>query len=371
MNVKKIWFGGSKIIEKYYDMKKEVSPEKPDRNIDNLLNSSSIKIELSEISIFEFFGLKEMASSVTVQNIHYGKKNCNLEPFHLSDEYIDTLDKFESIFTSIEKEVNSSLKIFYPLALFQLDVTVIFDGYRIYQFFGTDLKNIFIKNENTIEEKVFMEFFNNFYRSLFLKFSQSEPSSNKSVSELNFMDMFMEKEHWSKISDSETIILDTITSSDDEINFHFINSEDDIEEFSSKIKNADPSKVKVSFLMNTSIFNYFKLIDYVIDHQNYDSLLKASNYAISDKLKDYMERINQLFNEVVSHRNYILKDNEAGPIVQSMYLNMNIKIKYHIQITLKELIDGNLLEGQESDILSEVDEIKATMNKTRKVLESI
>ena len=38
-----------------------------------------------------------MASSVTVQNIHYGKKNCNLEPFHLSDEYIDTFEKFKEM----------------------------------------------------------------------------------------------------------------------------------------------------------------------------------------------------------------------------------------------------------------------------------
>ena len=71
-----LWFGGTKPLEVFYKMKNESGSMDMDRNIENLLNTSSLKIQLSEITLLEFLILKEMVSKIVIDKAYYGEELC-------------------------------------------------------------------------------------------------------------------------------------------------------------------------------------------------------------------------------------------------------------------------------------------------------
>lgn len=362
----KIWFGGTKPLEIFYKMKKESGSMDMDRNIENLTNTSSLKIQLSEITMLEFLVLKEMVSKIVIDKAYYGEENCNMELLHIPDEFKDTLRKMEKIYNSIQKETGKDLTPYYPFALIQYDVTIYLDGYRIFQFFGSDLQKLFEEEITEVEvfhTKVFQYFYNTFYNALFARIGINPMKRVK-----DFVKIFMNDYHYAKIDNSELALLDMVKYPEKEINFHFIDSDDDITEFNKKIKGGNPEDIRVSFLMNTSIFTYVKFIDYVTDHQPYEDILVSNQYRMAQSLKDYHTRISQLFDELTSHRKFELSKEKFDPIVSSFYLCLNLLIKYRIEMSLQDLVD---MEIDVDDIISEGSGIEEIFIKTKSILKNM
>lgn len=360
-----IWFGGAKPLKIYYTMKENAKSVTLDRNIDYLTNTSSLKIKLSEITVLELLFLNEMVGHINIDKVYCGKKNCNMDIIKVPNEYLDTLDKMEKIFSSIESEEKINLGPYYPFALIQYDVTIYLNGYEIYQFFGTDLDILFKEDidSDNFTNKIFELFYSTFYKALFNRIGTTKKQQQ------DYVKIFMNDYHYKKISDDEIIMLDMVKYPEKEINFHFIDSEDDISEFSKKMKNANLSDVKVSFLMNTTLFTFIHLIKFVTDHQDFKDVLITSNYRIGLNLDNYKTRIQQLFEELISHRVYQLKSDIFDPMISSFFLTSNNLIKYHIEMSLEELTNYiPILERNENDINGEFEIIKKILKISEKSL---
>ena len=113
---------------------------------------------------------------------------------------------------------------------------------------------------------------------------------------------------------------------------------------------------------------YIKLIDYVTDHQPYEDILVSNQYRMAQSLKGYHTRISQLFDELTSHRKFELSKEKFDPIVNSFYLCLNLLIKYHVEMSLQDLIDMNL---DTDDIISEGSGIEEIFDKTKSILKNM
>lgn len=382
MRIDDVKFTNIELLKEYVMILKE-KKKNPGRNIEKLFNSFSLSLTISELMPMEYMILHELVSKVNIIDIKRGYSNCYMEKIPLSDEYKDTLEKTERIYRTIYSESKiDCLEYYYPFIGNEYTVTMDLIGYRIFQFFGTDIIQIFNEakdndgNELTWKDLIIQLFYQTFYNAFYnmLDFSTLNTSNddpNQIVTDL------MNKNHYNKITNSVCKVESIIGPHG--IYLSFIDSKNsNLEEFTNLLKmyhEEEMNDIKIQFLCKSTLLTYLKYMNYVLDHESYRLICKRTDSRFDNKLDKYKTRLNQLMKEMNSERMYQI-ENEDNPIILSALLMPNILIKYRLSFSLKELLELNIkLNSSEPDIFfddgGEFSKITNELNQTKNVLNSI
>lgn len=382
MRIDDLNFTNIELLKEYVMILKE-KKKNPGRNIEKLFNSFSLSLVISELMPMEYMILHELVSKVSIIDIKRGYSNCYIEKIPLSDEYKNTLEKTERIYNTIDSETGiDCLKYYYPFIGNEYTVTMDLIGYRIFQFFGTDIIQIFNEakdndgNELTWKDLIIQLFYQTFYNAFYnmLDFSTlttSDDDPNQIVTDL------MNKNHYNKIKNSVCKVESVIGPHS--IYLNFIDAENsNLEEFTNLLKKyheEDMDDIKIQFLCNSTLFTYLKYVDHVLDHESYISICKRMDSRFDNKLDKYKTRLNQLMKEMNSERMYQIQ-NQDNPIILSALLMPNVLIKYRLSFSLRELLESNIFSVYSSpDIFidngGESSKISNELILTKKVLNTI
>lgn len=351
------------------------------RNIEKELNSCILTLTIEELSPIEYLILEESATEVLVDQVVFGNNHCNLKKIEISDEYEIALKNASVTLGNIERETGETLFHSYiPFTLIEFKVRVIFSGYQIIQFFGSDLINIF-DDEEDIDKKIFKLFYQYTYQSFLLK-TNYNTLNKKNYGEDYTTEKFMNDYHYNKIMDNEIFKLECIQGIEG-LSFHFIDGKDDMNTFITKLNSLkdDFHQVNIVFLCNTTIINfiinYYKMKKYLLDHEELNSLIIKSNYRMSARFSDYEQRIKQIIGELHSERDYQIRREGNTPINSSFYMIGNTPIKYRLSIPLDEFLTNNPIDdifnkgSSGSDIFDEQKTIKETSDNVLKILKNV